>query len=231
MRTILTIGLLLLSILSFGQKENQFSIALYLQPELTYYKNNYAYRTQETYTKSSNNVGVGVFAEYDFNKRFFVEIGVGYISRKLTTRAFLNQSALPPPKQRFTYELVNVKSISMRLLEFPFNIGYRFISHEKLYLFINTGITANFLMNTYYEVAHFSFYQGTYKKNYLQGCTINLGVGADYKLSKKISVTSRIAYSAINLVKDDAYLFSQTEQTISLPYKFWGLLVGVKMNL
>lgn len=86
-------------------------------------------------------------------------------------------------------------------------------------------------MNSYYEISHFSFYQGKYKKNYLQGCSINLGVGADYKISKKISATGRIAYSAINLVKDDSYLFSQTEKTIPLTYKFLGLLIGVKMNL
>jgi hypothetical protein len=231
MRHILTAILLLSPALSFGQKNNNFSIAFQIQPELTYHKNNYAYRWKDTYTKSTFNIGLEATIQYYFTKRLFAETGLGYISRKLNTTVFLNQNVLPPPRQSATQELVNTKSVSFRTLQFPLNFGYNVISKQKIDLFLNAGLAGNFLLNTYYGLGGFKQYEGSYKKNYWQGYSVNLGLGTDYKISKKIKAISRISYSIINTMKDDKYLFSQDEYVIPLPHKYLRLSVGLRMVL
>lgn len=231
MRYVLTTILLLYSVLTFGQKNDKFSFAFQLQPELTYHKNNYAYRWKDTYTKSTFNIGIEATLQYYLTKRLFAETGLGYISRKLNTTVFLNQNVLPPPRQSGTQELVNTKSVSFRTLQLPLNFGYNFIQRPKINLFLNAGLTGNFLMNTYYGLGGFKQYEGSYKKNYWQGYSVKLGIGTDYKISKKIGTTSRISYSLINTMKDDKYLFSQDEYVIPLPHKYLRLSVGLRMAL
>ena len=58
MRHFLTAILVFLTVISFGQKKDRSSFSLQLQPELTYHKNNYAYRWKDTYTKSTFNIGI-----------------------------------------------------------------------------------------------------------------------------------------------------------------------------
>ena len=231
MRHILTASLLLSSALSFGQKKNDFSIAFQIQPELTYHKNNYAYRWRDTYTKSTFNVGIEATIQYYLTKRLFAETGLGYISRKLNTTVFLNQNVLPPPRQSFTQELVNTNSVCYRTLQFPLNFGYNVISKQKIDLFLNAGFSGNFLVNAYYELGGFKQYEGSYTKNYWQGYSIDLGFGTDYSISKKIKMTSRISYSIVNTMKDDEYLFSQDEYVIPLPHTYLRLSVGLRMAL
>ena len=229
MRHTLAAILMLYSAFSFGQKKDKFSFAFQLQPELTYHKNNYAYRWKDTYTKSTFNIGIEATIQYYLTKRFFSETGLGYISRKLNTTVFLNQNVLPPPRGSGTQELVITKSVSFRTLQFPLNFGYNIISKQKMNLFLNAGLTENFLLNTYYACA--VKYEGSYKKNYWQGYSVNLGLGTDYKILKKIKATSRISYSIINTMKDDEYLFSQDKYVIPLPHKFLRLSVGLRMTL
>jgi|SRR5688572_14367224 len=231
MRHFLTAILLLSTALSIGQKNNKSSIAFQIQPELTYHKNNYAYRWKDTYTKSTFNIGIEATIQYYLTKRLFAETGLGYISRKLNTTVFLNQHALPPPRQSMTQELVNTKSVSFRTLQFPLNFGYNFIAKQNINLFLNAGLTGNFLVNTYYGLGGFQQYEGSYKKNYWQGYSVNLGLGTDYKISEKLKATSRIFYSIINTMKDDKYLFSQDDYVIPLPHKYLRLSVGLRMEL
>ena len=231
MRHILTAILLFFSVISFGQRKEKFSVSVQLQPELTYHKNNYAYRWKDTYTKSTFNIGIEATIQYYLTERLFTEAGLGYISRKLNTTVFLNQGAIPPPRCSMTLELVNTKSVAFRTLQFPLNFGYNIIARQKINLFFNAGLTGNFLLNTYYGIGGFTQYEGSYKKNYWQGYSLNLGLGSDYKVSKKIKVTSRISYSLINTMRDDEYLFSQDKYVIPLPHKFLRLSVGLRMAL
>ena len=229
MRHLLSALLVLNSALLSGQEIDRFSIVVQAQPELTFHKNNYAYRWRETYTKTTFNVGVEATIQYCVTKRLFAEAGLGYISRKLNTTVFLNQSVLPPPRQSWTQELVNTKSVSFRTLQFPFNMGYHVITIQNFNLFLHAGLTGNFLLNTYYGV--FKKYRGAYNKNYWQGYSVNLGFGTDFKVSNTINMTSRISYSLVNTIKKDEYLFSQDEDIIALPHKYLRLSVGLKKAL
>ena len=231
MRHILIAILLFCAVISYGQNKEKLSFSVQLQPELTYHKNNYAYRWKDTYTKSTFNIGIEATIQYYLIKQLFVETGLGYISRKLNTTVFLNQSALPPPRQSWSRELVNTKSVSFRTLQLPVNFGYNVISKQKMNLFLNAGLTGNFLLNTFYGLDSFKQYEGSYKKNYWQGYTVNLGLGVDYKIYKKIKATSRISYSVVNTMRDDEYLFNQDEYVIPLPHKFLRLSVGLRMAL
>lgn len=231
MRKILAVILLFYTSISFGQKNEKLSFSVQLQPEWTYHKNNYSYRWKDTYTKSTFNIGIEATIQYYLIKKFFAETGLGYISRKLNTTVFLNQGALPPPRRSGTLELVITKSVSFRTLQFPLNFGYNIISRKKMNLFVNTGLTGNFLLSTYYELGGFKQYEGSYKKNYWQGYSINIGLGTDYEISKKIKATSKISYSVVNTTRADEYLFSQDEYVIPLPHKFLKLSLGLRMAL
>ena len=221
---------LILSTTSFGQKKNKYSLYLNVQPEITYYRNDYAFRWNDKFTKSSYNLGLLTNLKYDISKRLFADIGIGFISRKMTTTVFLNQGLLPPPHQSWTQELVETKSISLRTLEIPINVGYNFITKPKLNLFFITGISANYLLNTFYEVS-FKKYEDTYSKNYWQGVSVNLGLGLDYKISKNYKITSRASYSIINNVKADKYLFSQDEYAIPITHKYLKMTLGIGRTL
>ena len=96
---------------------------------------------------------------------------------------------------------------------------------------MTAGLTGNFLLNTYYGIGGFTQYEGSYKKNYWQGCSVNLGLGTDYKLSKKIKLTSKITYSVINTMRADDYLFSQDAYVIPLDHRYLRLSIGLRIVL
>lgn len=212
-------------------QSNQFSLALQVQPAITFHKNNYAYRGKDTYTASTPGIGFETTLQYNLNQKISFETGIGYISRRLKTVVFLNQNVLPPPQQSGTLELVNTKSVSFRTLSIPINLQYKISGKKKFNASVITGIAANYLLNCFYEVENYKKYQGTYKKNTWQGLSINAGMGGDYSFSPRIRLTTKVIYSIINEVKRDEYLFSQDEYVIPLPHTYLQLSFGVRVLL
>src|SRR5665647_299456 len=97
MRHFITSLLLFLSILTFGQKNDKFSLLLQVQPELAFHKNDYAFRWSEKKNVSTFNIGLNTSLQYKLTERLFIDFGLGYISQKLNTKVFVDQSLLPPP--------------------------------------------------------------------------------------------------------------------------------------
>ena len=227
MRHIITSLLLFLSILSFGQKKENFSLMLQIQPELTLHKNDYAFRWSEKKNVSTFNIGLNASLQYKLTERLFIDFGLGYISRKLKTKVFIDQSLLPPPYYDSTKPLYITKSVAFRTLQIPFGIGYNFIKTQKTNLFIKGIYVPNFILTTKYEVNNYP----AFKKNTWQGYSINLGLGFDYTLSKNIQLTNSLTYSIANTVAKDVYTFSQDEREIALNHKYLQLSAGVKIKL
>lgn len=227
MQHIITSLLLFLSIVSFGQKKDKFSLLLQIQPELTFHKNDYAFIWSEKKNVSNFNIGLNASLQYKLTERIFIEFGVGYISRKLNTKVFLDQSLLPPPYYDSIKPLYITKSVAFRTLQIPFGIGYNFIQTQKTNLFIKGIYVPNFILATKYEVNNYP----AFKKNTWQGNSINLGLGFDYSLSKKIQLTNSLTYSIANTVARDTYTFSQDEREIALTHNYLQLSAGVKVKL
>jgi hypothetical protein len=227
MRQIITSILLFLSILTFGQKHDKFSLLLQVQPELTFHKNDYAFRWPEKKNVATFNAGINVSLQYKLTNKFFLDIGLGYISRRLNTTVFVDQSLLPPPYYDSTKILYTTNSVSFNTVQIPIGIGYSFINTDKVDFFARGIYVPNFLLATKYEVNNYP----AFKKNIWQGYSINLGVGFDYTLSKKIQLTNSLTYSIVNTVARDNYTFSQDEKEIALTHKYLQLSVGVKVKL
>lgn len=230
MRCIITLFILFFSLVTFGQHKGKFSLLIHAQPELTFHKNDYAHRYKEKYTITTLNVGISSSIQYYLTGNLFLAAGLGYIPRQLNTKVFLNQGAIPPPQQSGTLELVTTKSLSYRTLFFPANLGYVFFNKNKLTSFVLCEFSGNYIVNARYDV-NFNKYDGTYKKNYWQGYSLNIGTGTEYKISKKLNLSSSIIYSLVNTVQQDPYLFSQDEYQIPLPHKYLKLSIGIKMPL
>jgi opacity protein-like surface antigen len=228
MRQILFFIALILSTVAFGQS-SKWEFSLQIQPEMTFHKDSYP-RWKDNSSKSTINIGVASAVQYNFNERFFINSGLGFISRKLRTANVLDQAALPPPKQSFTNELVTTKSVQYRLVSVPINVGYYFLSGEKIKSFITTGFSGNYLLNTYYTT-NFERYDGKYKMNYWQGYSLTLGLGADFKLNKKMHATSSLSYALLNRVKADEYIAKQDDAAITLAHKYLNLSVGLRIPL
>ena len=228
MKQLLTSILLTISVVTYGQN-TKWQLAFQLQPEITFHKDSYPW-WKENSNKSTINVGVASVLQYNINKRFFVSSGVGFISRTLHTANFLNQAALPPPKQSFTMELVTTKSVSYRVISFPVNIGYNFLTTNKFKSFVTTGFSGNYLLNTYYK-SNFSSYDGAYKKNYWQGYSLTFGLGTDFKLTKKLQATSSLSYAFRHQVKEDEYISNQNGTGLTLEHNYLNLSVGIKLSL
>lgn len=226
MRHTLTLVLLFLSIATFGQKKDKFSLLLQIQPEMTFHKNDYAFRWSEKKNVSTFNVGLNASLEYQLTERFFIDLGMGYVSRKLNTKVFLDQSLLPPPYYDSTQPLYTTKSVSFRTLQIPFGIRYNFIKTQKGNWFIKGIYVPNFILATKYEVNNYP----AFKKDTWQGYSINLGLGFDYNLTKKIQLTNSITYSIANTVAKDTYTFSQDEREIALTHNYLQLSAGVKIR-
>jgi hypothetical protein len=228
MRKILLILLIISSGPLLGQK--RFLLSVQLQPELTFHQNQYSYRWQDKYTKATFNIGIASELQYNLANRLFATLGIGYISRKLNTTVFLDQSKLPPPHFSLTKELNNTKDLSYRTLQIPVSVGYSFIANQKFKAFFTSGISANYLLNAYYNVGRLQ-YRGTYRKGYWQGLAVNGGLGADVYLAKNLWLVNIISYSFCNPVQPDKYLFSQDNDEIALPHKYLRLSMGIKMSL
>ncbi len=145
---ILILVFLTSSILAYGQKNNKWQLSFQLQPELTFHKNDYAFRWKEKYTKSTFNLGLSSSLHYNLTNKLFVEGGLGFISRKLKTKVFVDQFLLPPPY----YDSVGVayitKSVSFRTLQIPLSIGVDFFRKKNVHLFAKGTYIYNFLFNT-----------------------------------------------------------------------------------
>lgn len=227
MRRYITLLLLFLSALTFGQKKERFSLLLQVQPELTFHKNDYANRWSDKKSVSTFNIGVNASLQYKLTQRLFIDVGLGCISRKLNTKVFVDQSLLPRPYYDSTKPLYVTKSVSFRTLQIPFGIGYNFISTKKVNLFIKGIYAPNFILATKYDVNKYP----AFKKNTWQGYSLNLGFGSDYTLSKKIQFTNSLTYSIENTVAKDVYTFSQDERKIALTHHYLQLSAGVKIKL
>ena len=230
MRNILMMLLIVSCIPSFGQEKEKFQLSFQFQPELTFHQNQYSYRWREKYTKTTFNVGISSEVQYNVTNRLFVNIGLGYISRRLNTTVFLDQATLPPPHYSATKELNNTKYLSYRTLQIPINIGYNFIENQKFKSFLLIGISANYLLNANYKVGN-PQYDDTYKKGYWQGVSFNGGIGTDIHLTKNLFLTNSISYSFTNPVHSDKFLFSQDDKAIALPHKYLKVSTGIKMSL
>jgi len=227
MRNIIVLILLFSATSTFGQKSSKWQLSFQLQPELTFHKNDYAFRWNKKYTKSTFNIGVASLIQYNITKRVFIEAGLAFISRKLNTKAFVDQSLLPPPYYDSTLPLYITRSVSLRTLQFPIGIGVYVIKRNKTKVSVKGNYIPDYLLSTRYDVNN---YPG-FRKNYWQGYTLNAAIGMDYQLNKKITFSNSISYSFKNTVTKDYYLFSQDERTIALPHKYLQLSTGVKIDL
>jgi len=227
MRHLITAIFLFFSIFAFGQKKDRFSLALQLQPELTFHKNDYAFRWKEKKNLSTFNVGLNASLEYKLTQRLSVDFGLGFIARKLNTKVFVDQSLLPPPYYDSTKILYTTKSVSFRTLQIPLGLTYSFVRTNTANIFIRGAYIPNFLLNTKYEVNN---YPG-FKKNVWQGHSLNLGLGFDYSINEKIKFTNCLSYSFVNTVAKDDYTFSQDENKIALTHTYLQLSAGVKIKL
>ena len=227
MRKITIVIFTSLSICSYGQKENRFSILLQVQPELTFHKNDYAFRWTEKKTLATFNLGLNSSLQYKLADQLFIDFGLGFISRRLKTKVFVDQSLLPPPYYDTTLILYVTKSVSFKILEFPLGIGYKFLKINHADLFIKGLFVPNFIINTRYETNNYP----SFKKDNWQGYSINFGFGFDRTLSKKINFTTLLNYSIKNTVARDDYTFSQDDRRIALTYEYLQLNLGAKINL
>ena len=227
MRHTITSILLLFSIFTFGQKSDRFSLVLQLQPELTIHKNDYAFRWKEKKTLATFNIGLNASLQYKLTQRLSVDFGLGFISRKLNTKVFVDQSLLPAPYYDSTKILYTTKSVSFRTLQIPLGLTYSFIKTKTANIFLRGTYIPNFLLNTKYEVNN---YPG-FKKNIWQGQSLNLGLGFDYSINEKIKLTNCLSYSFGNTVAKDDYTFSQDERRIALTHTYLQLGAGVKIEL
>ena len=227
MRHTITSILLLFSIFTFGQKSDRFSLVLQLQPELTIHKNDYAFRWKEKKTLATFNIGLNASLQYKLTQRLSVDFGLGFISRKLNTKVFVDQSLLPAPYYDSTKILYTTKSVSFRALQIPLGLTYSFIKTKTANIFLRGTYIPNFLLNTKYEVNN---YPG-FKKNIWQGQSLNLGLGFDYSINEKIKLTNCLSYSFGNTVAKDDYTFSQDERRIALTHTYLQLSAGVKIKL
>lgn len=228
MRQIILFVLLTLSITTYGQS-HKWQLSFQFRPEITLHKDSYQW-WKENSDATTFNLGVASTVQYNINNNFFVDAGVGFISRTLETASLLNQAALPPPKQSFTYELVTTESVSYRVLSFPVSIGYNFLRKDKINSFVSTGFAGNYLLNTYYK-SNFSRYDGAYKKYYWQGYSLTLGIGTDYKINKKISATTALSFAITNKVRQDQYIANQNGNGLTLSHNFISLNIGIKLPL
>ena len=214
------------SLIASAQKIDKWQISFQLQPELTFHKNQYSLRWEETYTKNSFNIGFTSLIQYNLSNNIFFEGGLGYISRKLDCNVFVNHDLYPSPYTSTNSFLYTTDKISQRIIQAPIGLGLYFLKLNKLNAFIKADFISNFLLNVEYEDRYPAF-----KKNYWLGYSINPAVGIDYRLSTKIAIIGSVSYSVINTVVNDPYLFSQDKNPISVPHTYLQLSLGIKMTL
>jgi len=226
MKLFIILALSVLPVLTNAQKRDKFYVGFQVQPEVTFYKSGYysnAYPPDSS--KSSFNIGFNVFGQYNLTDRLFITLGLGYISRTLNTRIIINQASLPPPyTDSFGTVLISTRKNAYRTLQVPISFGYDFLKTKKADLFASLTFIPNFLLNTKYGSGNL---YPAFKKNYLQGFSLNPAVGLDYNLSKKIKLSGAIAYSLINTVKEEEY----AEKKPVLKHTYLQLGLGAKLKL
>jgi hypothetical protein len=226
-RQLLIITLVFSSVNSFAQKDSKWQLSLQLQPEMAIHKNQYSFRSKETFNKETFNSGLASILQYNLTEQLFIDAGIAFISRKLKALAFIDQSLLPSPYYDSTKPLYSAKSIALRTLQFPIGIGISVIKTAKGKIFVKATYIINYLLNAKYDVNNYP----AFKKNYKQGYSLNAGIGMDYRLNNKISLSGSLMYSLKNTVTKDSWLFSQDEHPIALPHTYLQLSAGIKLNL
>jgi Outer membrane protein beta-barrel domain len=231
MRHLLTFALLTLVVHATGQKQSKWQISVQLQPELTVHQNQYWSIVYEKHRITTFNMGIASALQYNLTNRLFVDIGLGYIARKLNTSAILLQSTLPEPHFSATKELNVTRFLSYNTIQIPVNIGYKFIDNKNFCSFIVTGMSFNYLLSAKYKVGN-PQYDATYAKRYWQGLSLNAGIGTDIRLSKKISLSNSFTWSFIHSVRKDHFLkHSAVEGGKGLPHDYLRWSVGIKKEL
>jgi hypothetical protein len=218
--------LILSSLIIQGQSIGRWQYAISMNPEVTFYNSRYTYSLDNHFT-TGENIGLAGGLEYQLNKRIYLNTGVGFIMRKLHTRLHMDQSALPPPHQSFTQELVTTKSITYRTLNLPLHIGCKFLEDGRFAASLETGVSANYLISGYYEVSS-AKYQGGYKKRKWQGSSIDIGLSNDYQLSEKIKLNTAVLYTITNTVATDEFISARDQRGYSIGYLALALRIGIK---
>ena len=231
MKKILTLSLMTFALQAIGQQKNKLQLSFQLQPELTFYQNQYSSISTAGHTKSSFNIGVSSSVQYNLTNRIFFDIGVGYISRRLNTSVVLDQATLPEPHFSASKELNHTEYLSYKTLQIPVNFGYVLFDNKKFKPFLLLGMSANYLLNATYKVGN-PQYDDTYKKGYWQGLSFNGGLGTDLRLTKRATLTNSITYSFINSVQKDKFLVRKSDEgPIALPHNYLRLSIGIKTSL
>jgi Outer membrane protein beta-barrel domain len=231
MRNLLTFALLTLVVHATAQKQSQWQLSVQLQPELTVHQNQYWSIVYEKQRITTFNMGIASALQYNLTNRLFVDIGLGYISRKLNTSVILVQSTLPEPHFSATKELNITRFLSYNTIQIPVNIGYKIINNNNFSSSIMAGMSANYLLSAKYKVGN-PQYDATYAKGYWQGLSVNAGIGTDIRLSKKISLTNSFTWSFIYAVRKDHFLkHTAVEGGKGLPHDYLKWSVGIKKAL
>ncbi|TAD85696.1 MAG: hypothetical protein EAY75_10700 [Bacteroidetes bacterium] len=212
---------------AFGQQKERFSLVLQVQPELTLHKNDYAFRWKEKKTLATLNMGINAAVQYNLTPRTSIDVGLGFISRRLNTTVFIDQSLLPPPYYDSTKILHTAKGVAFRTLQIPVGLSYSVVKTKRTNIFLRGAYVPNFLFNTKYEANNCP----AFNKNTWQGQSLNLGFGFDYSLTEKIKLTSCLVYSFENTVARDKYTISQDERGIALTHRYLQLSAGGKIKL
>jgi hypothetical protein len=226
MRYIITISFLLLTIFAFAQKNDRFSLVVQMQPELAWYKNDYAFIGTEKKTISSTNIGFTASLQYNPGKRFFADLGVGFISRKFNT-AIITDPSIYSDRNIMLLEIFVTQSITSRILQLPLGVGYHLISTPKIGWFVKSSYVPNFILNTKYQIPNHT----AVKKDGGSGYSINLGTGLDYSISKKIALTGLLSYAVKNSVQQVQHSYNQGPYNVAITYNYLQLGLGVKVKL
>lgn len=224
MKRLLIFALSAFPVLANAQKKDKLYIGLLVQPELTFYKSSQIAVYPPAYSKSSFNLGFNIYGQYQITNHFSASLGLGFISRKLNTEMDVDQQLLPDPYYDMAAYLYISKTLSQRILQIPVGLGYNFIKTKKADVFASLTFIPNYLLNT--EYANKNKYPAL-KKNSWLGFSLNPTVGLDYSLSRKIKLTSSLAYSVVNTVREEAY--SRKHPKIKHTYLQLGL--GAKLKL
>ena len=211
-----------------AQEINDWQLALQLQPELTIHRLGYTVMQSESAMSATFNTGIVSTVQRSFYKKYFIEFGIGFISRKLNTSVDLNKARMfPNPYGLYTLEGNVSNSVSYRVLQLPLNLGFNLYTTERATFFAKGAIIPKFLLNTKY-VSH--NINEAFSNNYWQGYSLNAGLGFDYRLNDKFGLTNTLSYSVENNVKRDYYVSSQNAD-ITLNHTFIQLNTGIKMIL
>ena len=202
MKLFLILALSAFPALANAQKKDKFYIGVQVQPELTFYKSSQIAVYPPAYSKSSFNVCLNIYGQYQIPDYFSASLGFGFISRKLNNEMDVDQQLLPDPYYDMAAYLYISKTLSQRILQIPVGFAYNFLKTKKVDVFASLTFIPNYLLNT--EYANKNKYPA-FKKNSWLGFSLNPTAGLDYTLFRKIKLTSALAYSVVNTVREEEY--------------------------